>query len=112
MILDAGTATISRQVEAAGTGGMPTYTTTQVTESYYGNKTVGVNRYYTAKANNDQTDLLVEIQRCGSVRATDVCTLASFEDDGISGSYRILQVQHVVDEDGLPMTDLALERIE
>ena len=47
----------------------------------------------------------------GSITA-DRCELASYMDTGVSGFYKILQVQHLNNEDGLPVTYLTLERIE
>ena len=85
----------------------------EIFRSYYGEKTVGIQRFYTAKSVDSQADLLVEIQRCGAVLANkDVCRLKSFKDSGISGDYKILQAQQVLDEDGIPMTDLTLQRID
>ena len=69
-------------------------------------KTVGTNRYYIAKAQNDRVDMLIEVQQNRSISAaTDEAEI-----DGVY--YRIVQVQQVIDEDGIPMTDLALERGE
>ena len=74
--------------------------------TYYGEKTVGTNRYYIAKAQNDQVDMLIEVQRNRDISAaTDRAEI-----DGVY--YRIVQVQQVTDENGTPMTDLALERVE
>nr|DAQ81495.1 MAG TPA: hypothetical protein [Caudoviricetes sp.]DAU79063.1 MAG TPA: hypothetical protein [Caudoviricetes sp.] len=85
---------------------MPEYQWEKVWESYYGEKTVGTNRYYIAKAQNDRVDMLIEVQQNRSISAaTDKAEI-----DGVY--YRIVQVQQVIDEDGIPMTDLALERVE
>lgn len=106
MLLDSGIVTIYRQENIAEAGDMPQYGWTQVWQSFYGEKTVGVGRYYVAMAQNDQIDLLIEVQRNRQLSAaTDRAEL-----DGTY--YRIVQIQHVQDDDGLPMTDLALERIE
>ena len=70
-------------------------------------------------AQNDQIDMLIEIQRDRSVSAAtdrvgiDRQYLGMDAVDGDNNIYfRITQVQQVEDEDGLPMTDLALERID
>ena len=113
MELNAGIATILRGRNTAGYGEMPNMVyDNQIFQSYYAEKTVGVTRFYTAKSNGSQADLLIEIQRCGDIRPSDVCRLQSFYDSGISGDYVVIQPQQVVNEDNLPVTDLTLQRIE
>lgn len=105
MLLDGGIVTIHRQANTAGPGEMPSYDWTAWWQSYFGEKTVGVNRYYIAMAQDDQIDRLIEVRRNPKISpATDRAEI-----DGTY--YRIVQAQHILDEDGLPMTDLALERV-
>lgn len=112
MLLDAGVITISAPDGLASTpGGMPVDTYAEYYQGYYAERTVGVNRYWTAKSNQDQIDQLVRIHRLGSVRTNDLVRLAPFYDTAEAGAYKVLQVQHVEDEDGLPATDLSLERV-
>ncbi len=80
-------------------------------KSYYGNKTVGISRYWTAKAQDDRADLLIEIQR-NSEFPPDRCQLYPSLDAADAGYYKILQVQQITDEDGQPVTDLTLERLD
>ena len=112
MLLNDGKATVSRRTNTASAGSMPIYNDVPFYESMFGNKTVGISRYWTAKANDRQADLLIQVQRNGAIRVNNICELESFKDDGLSGAYEIIQVQHLVDEDGLEKTDLTLERIE
>lgn len=113
MELNAGIATILRGRNTAGNGEMPNIVyDDQIFKSYYAEKTVGFSRFFTAKANDTQADLLIEIQRCGSIRPSDICRVQSFYDSGVSGDYVVIQPQHVVDDDNLPVTDLTLQRIE
>lgn len=106
MLLDSGIVSIYRQKNVAAPGKKPQYEWEQIWQSYYGEKTVGVNRYYTAMAQDDQVDMLIEAQRNrGISTATDRAEI-----DGVY--YRIVQIQHVLDDNDLPMTDLALERVE
>lgn len=119
MLLRNGIITIYRQQNIASPGDMPQYDWPPIGQSFYGEKTVGVNRYYVAMAQNDQIDMLIEIQRDRSVSAAtdrvgiDRQYLGMDAVDGDNNIYfRITQVQQVEDEDGLPMTDLALERID
>ena len=110
MILDDGCVVVSRKTNVSPAGNLPSYSKETVYVSSYGNKTVGISRFYSALANNRQADLLIEINRCGAVRANDVCALESFKDDGLTGDYEVIQVQHLKDEDGIDVTDLTLER--
>lgn len=110
MVLDSGMLTVWRGENASPPGGMPKPSYTRIWASYYGEKTVGVTRWYTAQQHGDHPDLLVEVQRTWELRVgTDRVVLfpAAYED---RGSYKITQVQQVTDENGLPMTDLTLER--
>ena len=119
MLLDNGIMTVYRQENVSQPGDMPQYQWVQIWQSFYGEKTVGVNRYYTAMAHDDQTDMLIEVQRNRDIStATDRVGidrqyLGLPAVDGDNNIYfRITQVQQVNDEDGLPMTDLALGRVE
>lgn len=114
MILDAGIATILRGHNNAGNGEPVNMVyDKEVFKSYYGEKTVGIQRFRAAKSDNEQADLLIEIQHCGDIRTNmDVCQLESFNSSGISGLYKILQVQRILDSDGIPMSDLTLQRID
>lgn len=111
MTLDSGTLVIIRPTTATPDGGMPAETYTDVFFGYYGSRTVGYNRYYAAKAADDQIDLLVRIQRFVASVA-DLAVLTPATNDGSGGTYKIIQVQHLEDEDGLPVTDLSLQRTE
>lgn len=105
MLLGDGIVTIYRQEDTAQPGEMPECAWTQVWQSFFGEKTVGVNRYYTAMVHDDRTDMLIEVQRTRELSpATDRAEIGG-------AYYRITQVQQVTDDDGLPMTDLALERV-
>ncbi len=105
MLLDGGIVTIYRQRNTAGPGEMPSYGWDVWWSSYFGEKTVGVNRYYIAMAQDDQIDRMIEVRpNRGISPATDRAEIGG-------EYYRIAQAQHVLDEDGLPMTDLALERV-
>jgi len=110
--MDSGAVTISRGTNTASAGSMPCMTWATIHTGYYGEKTVGYARYFTAKEHGHRADLIVQIQRNGSIMTSDKVDLVAFADDGTTGSYRIIQIQHVVDGEGQPMTDLTLERID
>lgn len=111
MTLDSGTLVIKRPTVATPDGGMPSVTYQDVFAGYYGSRTVGYNRYFTALAADDQIDLLVRIQRFVASNA-DLAVLTPAGADGTGGTYNIVQVQHLEDDDGLPVTDLSLQRTE
>lgn len=113
MLLDAGIATIWQGRNKSSAGSMPDIMyDEQVFASYYGEKTVGIGRFWKAKAQDDCVDLLIQVQRSAKISTNYRCYLQPSGDSGATGWYKILQVQHVVDEDGQPMTDLTLQRIE
>ena len=114
MPLDSGTLTVWRGTNTAPAGGRPVMTYAQFWGSYYQDRTVGVQRWYTAQQHGDRPDMVVRVQRTWALStATDRATLAPFGwQDGNPGAYKIVQVQQVTDEDGLPVTDLTLERDE
>ncbi len=113
MLMDSGIATIWRSELMSNPGEMPKESfTKEYFKSYYGNKTVGFARYWTAKAHDSQANFLIEIQRNAGITTADRCQLEPYLDQEVSGYYKILQVQHLEDEDGLPVTDLTLERID
>ena len=110
---DAGIAIIYQKRETAEPGLMPQPVWDTVrTRSYYANRTVGITRFWTALGNNDQIDLLIRVDRDASISTRDRVYLTPFTRETIQGWYRIVQVQHVTDEDELLATDLSLERID
>lgn len=104
MLLDAGIVGIYEQTLTSAAGAMPAASWSLIWQSYYGNKTVGINRYYTAMANNDRIDMLIEVNP--NTNISPAAHRAKIGDVW----YKIAQVQQII-VDGLPMTDLALERI-
>lgn len=113
MIRDSGIVTVWRGRNTAPAGAKPVVAYDQkIIADYYGEKTVGIQRFYTAKAQNARADLLIEIDRCGSILPDDRCQLEPASNGTDAGWYKIIQVQHLTDEDSLPVTDLTLERID
>ena len=112
MPLDSGELTVWRGANTAPSGGMPVMAYTQIWGSYYQARTIGVNRYYTAQQHGDRADVMVRVHRTYDVNpATDKVILSPYDHkDG--NAYRITQKQDVEDDNGLPATDLTLERDE
>lgn len=110
MILDSGELAIWRGSNSAPAGSMPVLKYKVVCQSNYADRTIGVTRYYTAKQHDGRADVMVRIKRVYNVREdSDLVTLAPYSHEDTE-AYRILQLQQVTDEDGLPATDLTLER--
>lgn len=111
MPLDSGVLTVWRGTNAAPPGGMPREEYRPVWGAYYQDRTIGVQRYYTAQQHGDRPDCLVRVPRTWALSAAaDRVVLAPFGRRDAGAAYRITQIQQVTDEDGLPMTDLTLER--
>jgi len=108
-MMDAGTLTVCSLTNVADNGAMPVEILTPVASSYYEDRVVGYGRYFAAKGVNEQVDLTVRSWRLPEARAGMYAVLSDGENDG---QYRIVQVQHLLNEDGLKVTDLSLARLE
>lgn len=106
MLFDAGIVEICRISEDATGAEMPKKTLVPVMRCYYGERTVGFNRQYAAKGVSEQVDALIRIWQDRSVRIG----MYAITDD--NAQYRIDNVQHLPDEDGLLVTDLTLRRLD
>ena len=109
MILDSGIAVFFHTETAAEPGNLPGYKRTEFHRAWYGERTVGFSRFFTAKQSNVKVDLLIRILRPPPdvvFEAEDVCELP----DGFT--YRVIQCQHLRDEEsGEDVADISLERI-
>lgn len=111
MPLDSGILTVWRGENISPPGGMPDMRYKQIWGAYYEDRTIGVQRWYTAQQHGDRPDFLVRIPRTWDISTgTDRVILSPFgwQDEG--EAYKITQVQQVFDDADLPMTDLTLER--
>ncbi len=108
-MMDAGVLSVCSLTNTAQAGAMPVERLTPVATAYFEERTVGYNRYFTAMGANEQVDLMVRSWRLPEARAGMYAVLSSSENDG---QYRIIQVQHLLDDDGLKVTDLSLRRLE
>lgn len=109
MLLNNGIANFYKFADSSGNGNMPEKDKTKYHSGWYGERTVGFSRFFTAQQASTRVDKLIRVLRPPSdvsIRADDVCVLR----DG--HVYRIAQAQSVYDEDaGRPCIDLSLERI-
>lgn len=80
----------------------------------FGYETLGINRYYTAMQANQIIESVVDIPGWIPIKANRHIAIIADADGAIDGDcdqYRIRMVQPTVDEYGLRMTRLSLERI-
>lgn len=106
---DAGLCTVCTLSNTAEAGAMPVMVLSPVLSDYFGERTVGYNRYYAALGVNEQIDLLIRIGRTTEARIGMYAVLSYSENDG---QYRITNVQQLLGEDGLKCTDLTLSRMD
>lgn len=110
MPLDSGELTVWRGTNTSPPGSMPVMSYTQVWGSYYQDRTIGVTRYYTAQQYGDRADVMVRVQRTYEISPAEDRVILSPYDHQDGNAYRVTQKQDVLDDDGLPATDLTLER--
>lgn len=104
-MLDSGLLTILAKENTAAPGMMPGYGYVKRSEHFYEERTVGVARFYTALQANQRIDIVARIWQDRGVETAHLGEIGGRR-------YRIRQVQHTKDGDGLPVTDLALERMD
>lgn len=79
------------------------------TESYVNQKTVGINRFYTAMANKQSIDNVITIyddDESRNIRVNDVAI------DEFSNQFLIRMIQLSEDENGIKILVISLERLE
>lgn len=103
MLFDGGVCTVFELVEEDGPGIGPVYKLREKERRCFGELTVGYGRYYEAQRENQHIDRSIRVWEDRSVQTTDICEIAGVR-------YRVRQVQQRTDDDGLKVTDLALER--
>lgn len=105
MLLDDGTVKICRLENKTESGRMPKEKLAEVSEHFFGERTVGYGRQYAAKGVSQQVDMLIRIWQDRTIR---IGMYAVIDGD----QYRIDNVQHLYDDDGLRVTDLTLQQLE
>ena len=105
-MLDAGVLTICSLVDSSTTGQKPIKRLQLGNDCFYGERIVGYGRQYAAMGVSERIDMLVRIWQDRSVRTGMYVLLENGE------QYRIGNVQHLADCDGLLVTDLSLERLD
>lgn len=108
-MMDAGQLSLCTLVNTAAPGTMPKERLHEISRSYFEERVVGFSRYFTARGVNEQADLLVRCWRMPEAQAGMYAVLTMSEYDG---QYRVVQAQHLLNDDGLKVTDLTLARME
>ena len=79
---------------------------------YFGYDTLGINRYYTALQANQEIAAVINIPGWNTIAANKHIAIIADVDGEMDGDqYRIVMVQPMLDEYGLRITKLTLERI-
>lgn len=96
-------------VNVAAPGEMPVEALRPVFSAMYEARMIGYGRQYAAKGVNEQVDLLARIWSETSAR---IGMYAVIDQSPEAGQYRIDNVQHLMNDDGLKVTDLTLSRLD
>lgn len=105
MTFDDGILTVCELTNIAANGQKPVYRLSVRESFYFGFDVVGFNRYYTALNAKVQIAHVVNIPGWNVINPNDVIVL---EDET---QFRLSQVQPMLDDNGLRITKLSLERI-
>ena len=108
-MFDAGKVSICNLQNTVAPGRMPVQVLVPIAVAYFEERTVGYNRYYAAQGVNQDISMLIRIWRCSAAKIGMYAVLSMSENDG---QYRISNVQHLLNDDGLKVTDLTLVRLE
>ena len=103
-MFDDGQVDIYTITNTASAGDLPKEGLIYGSSYWYEERTVGITRFYAALKTDVKLEMLVRIWRDKSIDTSQICKI----DDA---QYRIVQVQHLLNEDGLEVTDISLERL-
>lgn len=113
---DAGKVIICTLDDVAEPGNMPDEKLTPLDPNgaLFEERSVGYNRQYAAMGVNERVDMLIRIWREPTVRIGMYAVLTDYEGqvNENGDQYRIDNVQHLLDDDGLKVTDLTLYRMD
>ena len=103
-MFDAGLVDIYTIFNTAEAGDIPKEGLIYGSSYWYEERSVGITRFYAALKMDVKIERLIRIWRVNSIDTSQICKIDEVQ-------YRIVQVQHVKNEDGLEVTDLSLERL-
>lgn len=104
MTFDSGIASVYKATNTAENGKKPKKGLVLIGQYYFGFQTLGVNRYYTALQAHQQLEAVIAVPGWEPVPVEAVVILES----GLQ--YTVRMAQHALDENGLQITRLSLER--
>ena len=118
--MDDGLVRVYKLVNTAPSGEMPKEQLVpleyndEVLEWQFLSRTVGYNRQYEAMGVGERVDMLIRIWRADRIRIGMYAILTEYEgqENPDGDQYRIDNVQHILDENGLKITDLTLYRLD
>ena len=105
MTFDDGILKIYRAEDVSEPGGKPDLILSMKSYHYFSYDTIGITRYYAALQANQQISAVVNIPDWHDIGVNDICIL----EDG--KQYKILMCQPTMDDDGLKIMKLSLERL-
>lgn len=105
MTFDSGILWLCSVENTAELGAMPAMKAVKKSQHFFGDRTVGFSRQYAARGVNEQIDRLARIWL---ERSAQTGMIALIDDE----QYRVDNVQHLLDDDGLQVTDLTLRRLD
>ena len=111
---DAGICTICKLTDDAEQGNMPQEKLEPQDSSFFEERSVGYNRQYAAMGVSERIDMLIRIWRNATIHIGMYAVLTEYEgqENEKGDQYRIINVQHLLDDDGLKVTDLTLSRMD
>lgn len=105
MTFDDGILVICKTSNIAPAGEKPVIGLIPMSRHYYGDESIGVTRHYAAKQAQTMISSLVHVWQDKTIQADDICIMPD------NKQYKCEFVQHVLNEDGLPITRITLERL-
>lgn len=112
---DDGIVVIKAEVDVSEPGGMPKKELVELSRHMFQERTIGITRQYAAKSVDEQVDRLVRIwedRRIHIGMMAEIAERLPFGYEEVTEQYRIDNVQHLLNDDGLKVTDLTLKRLE
>ena len=105
MTFDDGILIICTTENAVEEGMKPVPVLVEKEKFYFGYDTLGITRYYTALQARQQIESVVNIPGWNDISSLDICVLEN------GNQYRLAMIQPQLDDDGLRITKLSLERL-
>lgn len=112
--MDDGMLTLCELSDTAEKGNMPKPMLVKLRSHYFEERTVGYGRQYAALGVNERVDYLIRIWRDAGVHIGMYAILTDYEGqvNENGDQFRIDNVQHLTDTDGLKVTDISLYRMD